>query len=90
MTLMIGPVYMGPDCADAHSAEQPADIMWSVHIIGSECGEAYSAKQPGDIMRSAACAFVFLAAGEMQFLPRFCVWGAVLHGIGESTCRLSK
>ena len=56
--LMIGPVYMGSDCADAHSAEQPADIMWSVHIIGSECGEAYSAKQPGDIMRSAACALL--------------------------------
>ena len=50
---------MGPDdCADAHSAEQSADIMWSVHIIGSECGEAYSAKQPGDIMRSAACALL--------------------------------
>ena len=59
MTLMTGPVYMGPDdCADAHSAEQSADIMWSVHIIGSECGEAYSAKQPGDIMRSAACALL--------------------------------
>ena len=55
MTLMIGPVYMGPDCADAHSAEQPADIMWSVHIIGSECGEAYSAKQPVDIIRPSAC-----------------------------------
>ena len=58
MTLMTGPIYTGPDCADAHSAEQSADIMWSVHIIGSECGEAYSAKQPGDIMRSAACALL--------------------------------
>ena len=46
---------MGSDCADAHSAEQPADIMWSVHIIGSECGEAYSAKQPVDMIRPSVC-----------------------------------
>ena len=30
------------------------------------------------------------AADETQLLPRFCVWGVVLHGIGESTYRLSN